>query len=223
VAKVKKTPKPRGRRAAESDEEIRPAEDTQDEGTPPREERNYARSPRGERAEQERLDYQAEMERRGAAKAAADLAEQEELTKRSPNGEARETRPLTRYLLLSGSHQEGGVTYVYERGREVIVNSPYKLDALFMNKFRNLDGETNPGRDFRDTWDRPGLADPPLAETRPNGFKTQFSIDSPAAEELANLRRENAKLKAQLGLDDEDEDEEPAAATTEVADEENDD
>lgn len=209
MAKVKKAPKNRrtSQQVADADtkEDTQDQEESKESTQAPLEETTYARSPQGLKAERERQKYQREQEQYAANKAAADEAERQEAAK-APNA-TREPGTLKSYLLLSGTHEEAGVKYTYQRDGRVVVKSPFPLDAMFMNKFRCLDGETSPGRDFRDTFDRPGLVDPPLAEARPNGFKTQLSSDSVAAQELQKLRAENAKLKAQLGIDeDEDED-----------------
>lgn len=181
---------------------------------PPGAEQTYARSPAGFKAEQARERARQLEEEVRTLNLQAEQAEEEDRRAKMPR-RAKTTGTVNRYVLLSGEHRErDGTNYVYSRDHETVVTSDAPLDEMFMNKFRKLDGETSPGRDFHDMIDRPTLADPPLAETRPHGIQTNFSVDTDkAAQERLRANRE--------GADDEEEEEGPTpAADTEAEDEE---
>lgn len=158
---------------------------------------NVARTPRAMQAESIRAEAEAaETERsaldhrRRAALAAKRAAEADVELDEAERQYAAPAAKKYEFVLLSGEHNEDGVNYVYSRDHETVVPSNRRLDHCFMNKFRFLGGPTSPGRDYRPAFDRAGLEDPPLAETAPHGFQTQFSVDQDekAKEKLAATR-----------------------------------
>lgn len=184
----------------------------------PREEQTYARTPAGEKAAELRRAAREEEAFRIAEEAeeAAAAAEEEQAPKRAALAKKRRDRAAKAtgaeggdFVLLAGEHSEAGVNYVYDRGSETVVSSPLPLDVLFANKFRRLSGETLPPRDLRDLVGRPGVTDPPLAETRPHGQETQLTRDTDPAAQM-RLRAARGDLR-----EDGEEAPRPAAGTEE--------
>lgn len=143
-----------------------------------------------------------------------DLSEGRVVRGQEAPGKPTSTKRRRKFILLSGVHIErDGTKYEYDGpDKEVVVDTDSPLDELFMNKFRRVDGDTHPGRDFVDHPHDP-VRDAPLAERIPKGIKTQFSGDTDRADrdraerdvEAAKAPKKGSKKKAE-----EEEQDEPA-------------
>lgn len=150
---------------------------------------NYGEEAAQLRVEQEQkvLETRKEFIDDLTAKQAADKAQAEEYkTKEKP---ARQQGQLYSFVLLGGEHDNGDGTFArYKKTEETVVKSPFRLDQVFMNKYRFLGGPTSAGRDFQDVFDRPNLVDPPAAELFPHGRPSDFDGDI-GEKAMAELKR----------------------------------
>jgi len=148
-----------------------------------------ARSPLSMRAEAEREEHR-KRQIEAVNKAVRAFVAGEE-----PPDPARDLGPVKQFLLLGGVHVDNdGNVFEFNRGRETIIEDNRPLDSMFMNKFRCLEGDTSPGRDYVRAWDRLGLEDAPLAERQPEGVASEFSTDTERAQ---RRREERAAQQAQ--------------------------
>lgn len=157
------------------------------------------------RAEQEtkvlatRKEYIDDLE----ARQEADRAAAEEY--KAKDKPAKQQGPMYSFVLLGGEHDNGDGTFArYKKAEETVIQSPHRLDQVFMNKYRFLGGATSAGRDYQDVFDRPNLTDPPLAELFPHGRPSDFDGDI-GEKALAELKRsrESAAGEAQEAEDGE--------------------